>query len=183
MGMIPNILFIIRSCYGESMPKPTQHYMRAAGLLIGALVAFLIFRSLMIPGSFGQYGHFRGDNLAEQMAKPVGYGERHACAQCHSDQESKHTTGKHQGVQCQDCHGPMRDHVEDDIVKGPMAINRSPMLCLRCHRALPSRPAEFPQIVVQDHYGVGEQLTEEGACLTCHTPHAPDLDVSSGGAK
>lgn len=155
---------------------PHRHLVRAGMILVGALVAFFIVRALLVPKSFGQFGTFRGSNLAEQAALPANYGPPDVCATCHADLFETKAKGKHLNVPCQTCHGPVAEHVQDDGMK-PMIINRSFTLCARCHQKLEARPAQFPQINIQEHLA-GKNLTtegNEGVCLTCHNPHSPAI--------
>ena len=46
---------------------------------------FLAVRSLFVPRSFGQYGHYRGSALAEIAAKPGLFAGHGACESCHTD--------------------------------------------------------------------------------------------------
>lgn len=153
--------------------KHTKHYWRASFLIIGAFLAFLIVRAFLIPASFGKYGFYRADNVQEQMNKPVSFAKRGTCGNCHDKIVQVHTKAKHQSVQCQNCHAPLVLHVKNDDFVGEMPIKRSPKMCLRCHRKLPSRPLDFPQIDSKDHLGVAEQLLPIGECIKCHHPHDP----------
>lgn len=151
-----------------------RHLVRAAGLLIGALFIFFVVRAFLIPSSYGQYGNFRGDNLAEQAAILPNYGPPDACATCHADHVAKKEKGKHASVPCQTCHGPVGDHVQDDGMK-PMIINKSFTLCVRCHQKLEARPQQFPQINIGEHLARNHLSTDgnEAVCLSCHNPHRP----------
>ena len=154
--------------------KHTKHYWRALFIILGALFVFLVVRAFLVPESFHKYGFYRGNNVAEQMGlKPV-YGKKDACTDCHGDTVKLHAAAKHQSVQCQNCHAPLTRHIVDGEMVELMPIDRSPKLCLRCHRALPSRPKDFPQIIAKDHVGVVEEELEMGACLKCHNAHQPD---------
>ena len=154
--------------------RHTKHYWRAAFLILLGLIAFFSFRALLIPESFGKFGYYRGDNVEEQMSLPVSFSKNEACADCH-EVAAIHESGKHKTVQCQNCHAPLAVHVVEGEMVELMPIDRSPKLCLRCHRKLPSRPQDFPQIVAQDHTGEFEQNLKSGACLECHQPHSPSL--------
>lgn len=151
-----------------------HHLTRAGLLLAGALIAFFIVRALLVPASFGKYGNFRGDNLAEQAAIPVNYGPPEVCATCHAEHVAKKEKGKHAGVPCQTCHGPVGDHVQEDGMK-PMIINKTFTLCARCHQKLEARPAQFPQINIYNHLARAKLTIDgnEAVCLSCHNPHAP----------
>ncbi len=158
----------------ETTMVPHRHLVRAGLIVVGALIAFFVVRALLVPKSFGQYGHFRGDNLAEQMAPPSQYGPPDVCASCHAKIFDTKSKGRHASVPCQTCHGPVSGHVQDDGMK-PMIVNRSFTLCARCHQKLEARPTQFPQITIQEHLGRVRLTTEgnEGVCLTCHNPHRP----------
>lgn len=153
---------------------PHRHLVRAGLILVGVLIAFFVARALLVPKSFGQFGTFRGDNLAEQMALPVQYGPPDVCASCHAEIFATQTKGRHAFVPCQTCHGPVNIHVQDDGMK-PMIINRSFTLCARCHQKLEARPVQFPQISIGEHLARKNLTTEgnEDVCLSCHNPHAP----------
>ena len=150
-----------------------KHLFRAAGLLLGALFIFFVVRALLVPGSFGQYGHFRGDNLAEQAAKPMIHGSPVSCADCHDELFQIKMAGKHAAVPCQDCHAPLAHHIKDDGIE-PMPIHKSYTLCIRCHLKIESRPKNFPQIDLHEHLAKANLTTDdEGVCFTCHKPHDP----------
>ena len=152
----------------------SKHYFRAGGIVVGGFFAFLIVRAFLMPKSFGQYGHYRADNVAEQRAKPLAFGAISACGECHAEQAMIHGKGKHQTVQCQNCHAPLAVHIQEGVFQEPMPINRLAALCLRCHGELPSRPEGFPQIDVKKHLGgMAPEGPSEGVCLRCHRPHDP----------
>jgi len=131
-------------------------------LVIVAL--FLVARSLLVPPSFGQYGHYRGEALREIAAREPYWAGRGACDDCHADHVKKVAGAEHKGLSCEDCHGPSRAHVENPEVKLPkMAFGQ----CVRCHEASPSRAAWLHQINSHNHY------TGQG-CTECHAPHQPN---------
>ena len=154
--------------------RHTKHYFRISFLLIGAFLLFLLFRAFMIPHSFGDFGFFRGDNVQEQMDPPITFAPKETCADCHPDVAQKHSGGQHQPVQCQNCHEPLSVHVnlETGDFLDAMPIDRSTKLCLRCHRQLPSRRSDFPQIDLEKHLPTDRMQNPE-ACVTCHNPHSP----------
>ncbi len=153
--------------------RHSKHYFRAAILILGGFFAFLTVRSLVLPKSWGEFGHYRGDNLAEQMAKPVSFGPPAICATCHGDVSELHQKGSHKTVQCQNCHAPLSVHIKDGAFQELMPIDRSATLCLRCHAALPSRPKGFPQIDVKSHIEAAGLELAPGVCLNCHQAHDP----------
>jgi len=56
-----------------------------------------------------------------------------------------------------------------------MPVDRSFLLCARCHRKVLARPDKFPQVVLEQHL-VEQQAAgpvEGKICLDCHDPHSP----------
>lgn len=156
--------------------RHSKHYFRAGFLILGGFLAFLIVRSLLIPPSFGQFGHYRGEALGDEKGRSPFFGSRESCDDCHAEISSIHGRGGHQGVPCQDCHAPLSVHIDSEgVFLEPMPIDRSPRLCLRCHGRLPSRPEKFPQIDVEDHVESKGMPLAEGVCLNCHQVHNPGL--------
>ncbi|MDO8518820.1 MAG: hypothetical protein Q7T11_01495 [Deltaproteobacteria bacterium] len=157
--------------------RHTKHYFRAAFLILGGLGLFLLVRAFLLPSSFGKYGFYRGDNVAEQMAKPIHFAPKNACADCHGDIWEKHQTGSHSTVQCQNCHDALSVHfnAEKGEMVGPMPIQKNTKLCLRCHLDLPSRRADFPRINPEEHLKENPAAHDPGVCGTCHSPHSPKI--------
>jgi uncharacterized protein with PIN domain len=150
-----------------------RHVFRVALVVVLALVVFMLTRGLLVPKSYGMYGPYRHDNVAEQMnARKPAFGGAQACADCHVEQSKKRAAGRHKTVNCEVCHGPLRQHVKEDGSIDPMPVDRSFTLCTRCHRKLVTRPASFPQVVPEQH--VNGPL-EGKICLECHDPHSPKL--------
>ncbi len=136
-------------------------------LLTGVIVVgYFGARHFLVPKSYGQYGHFRGDAMKEIAALPISYAGRTACAECHDEVVAKLAGGSHKNVGCESCHGPSQAHIEDPVGVTPKIDD--PRFCLRCHQANFSRPAKFPQIDGANHHGDQSQK-----CITCHQPHAP----------
>jgi len=129
----------------------------AAGILV-----FLLARSIFVPRTFGQYGHYRGAALAEIAAKPVMFAGHGAC---------------------EACHGPLAKHADDPTALQPPKMDVA-VLCVRCHEANKAKPATFPQVVSAEHSG-------GVPCDTCHKPHSPRIggadtasaEKASGGGK
>ena len=151
-----------------------RHVLRALFVLLLALVAFVLGRSLLVPKSYGLYGSYRFDNVAEQRSvrEPL-HGGAAACADCHDDRAKVVTAGAHKKVSCEVCHAPLGRHVKDGDVIAAMSIERSFTLCARCHRKIDGRPAAFPEVVLEQHVTTGP--LEGKICLDCHDPHSPKL--------
>ncbi len=65
--------------------KDAGHLFRLAAVFVIGILAFLGIRAVLVPKSFGQYGHYRGDALAEIAARPVSFAGHQACEDCHTD--------------------------------------------------------------------------------------------------
>jgi hypothetical protein len=151
--------------------KDAGHLFRFAALFVVGTLTFLGVRGLFVPKSFGQYGHYRGNAIAEIAARPIHFAGHQACETCHTDVVDKKKDGKHANVNCEACHGPLAKHADDPSV-APPKLNTA-VLCLRCHTASAAKPKGFPQ-VADDHSG-------GVPCETCHQPHNPA--IAAGGAK
>jgi uncharacterized CHY-type Zn-finger protein len=138
----------------------------AAVFAIG-VVLFLVARSIFVPRSFGQYGHYRGAALAEIAVKPVVYAGHGACESCHTDVYDVESKGVHSHVACESCHGPLGKHADDPAALQPPKMEVA-VLCVRCHEANKAKPATFPQVVSAEHSG-------GVPCDTCHQPHSPRI--------
>jgi hypothetical protein len=153
--------------------KDTGHLFRLAGLFVAGIVLFLVIRGFMVPSSFGQYGHYRGNALAEIAARPFNFAGHEACETCHTDVFDKKKGGKHAHVNCEACHGPLARHADDPASLTPARLDTA-VLCVRCHETNAAKPRNFPQIVSVDH-------ANGLPCETCHQPHTPV--ISAEGAK
>jgi hypothetical protein len=152
-----------------------RHVFRVLLVLLLVLIVVVVGRSFLVPKSFGTYGHYRYDNVAEQMAaRPALHGGARSCAGCHAERAKAVAGGAHVKVSCEVCHGPLGSHVKDGkvIQAAAVAIDRTPKLCEYCHAKIDGRPAKFPQVVVHKHVdgGIGPK-----GCLECHDPHSPKL--------
>jgi uncharacterized CHY-type Zn-finger protein len=156
-----------------SVFKDAGHIFRFAGLFVLAFVAFLVVRHFVVPKSFGEYGHYRGNAIGEIAARPVHYAGHQACEACHADVAAKKMNGKHAHVNCEACHGPLAKHADDPTAVKPVLPDTA-VLCARCHTASAAKPKGFPQVDPATH-------SQGMPCETCHDPHSPALDA--GGAK
>jgi hypothetical protein len=152
--------------------KDAGHLFRLAALFLVAFLAFLGIRGLLVPRSFGQYGHYRGDAMAEIAARPVNFAGHQTCETCHTDVLEIKKDGRHARVNCEACHGPQAKHADDPASVKPAKLDTA-VLCLRCHAMNSAKPVSFPQVAADHSNGL--------ACDACHQPHSPAIDA--GGAK
>ncbi|MFI5114558.1 MAG: multiheme c-type cytochrome [Terriglobales bacterium] len=152
--------------------KDAGHLFRLAAVFVVGTLAFLGMRVFLVPKSFGQYGHYRGDAIAEMAARPVNFAGHQACEGCHADVLEKKKGGRHARVNCEACHGPLAKHADDPSVQ-PAKLDTA-VLCVRCHEENAAKPKSFPQVASADH-------STGLACDTCHQPHSPA--ITAGGTK
>jgi hypothetical protein len=156
-----------------------RHVFRALLVLLVVIVAVSLGRGFLRPASYGQFGPYRGENVAEQMAvRPPQHGGAASCgvAGCHAEQPKAHAAGRHQAVSCEICHGPLALHVTAGQKSAAMPVDRSFGLCARCHRKILGRPEKFPQVVLDQHVrDQGGGQVQGQVCLDCHNPHSPKL--------
>lgn len=143
-------------------PKLPPQILRLVLLTLGIIGSYLVARTLLTPGSFGQYGHYRGAALEEMASRDPVFAGWKACDECHSDTRELQAKHEHRGISCESCHGPARAHAANPDLK-TAAIPE--LLCLRCHSKSVARPLTQKQINPSDHF--------EGKCLECHLPHNP----------
>jgi len=153
--------------------KDASHLFRFAGLFVLAFLLFLLIRGYVVPKSFGEYGHYRGNAIKDIAARPVHFAGHQACETCHSDVQDVKKNGKHAHVNCEACHGPLAKHADDPAAVTPPKLDTA-VLCVRCHAASAAKPKDFPQVNAAEH-------SSGVPCETCHQPHSPA--ISAGGAK
>lgn len=151
-----------------------KHVFRVVLLFVVLIVSIVLGRSLFVPESWGRYGWYRADNLAEQKDLPVRHGGDESCQKCHQEEFDARGQGGHKAVRCEVCHAPLVTHADEKVKTADMRTNKTVDLCATCHRKLAARPATFPQIELRAHVeGWGMQYGE-GVCFTCHAnPHKP----------
>lgn len=147
--------------------KDAEHLVRLAAAFAIVLVGFLLVRAHFVPKSFGQYGHYRGDALAELSSKPISFAGHQSCEECHADVLEVKRAGKHAGVNCEACHGPLATHAADPASVVPQLPDTA-VLCARCHEENIAKPKSFPQVASKEHSG-------GVLCKSCHVPHSPML--------
>jgi ribosomal protein S27AE len=134
-------------------------------LLILAVGGLVVGRALLIPDTFGDYGHYRAAALDENRALEIAYAGQDVCGECHYDEYELKQQSHHRTVSCEACHGPGARHVDAPDEHTPDAP-RGRGYCALCHGYNPSRPTGFPQIIPELH-------NPGKACMSCHDPHNP----------
>jgi hypothetical protein len=156
--------------------ESARHVFRVLFLLLVLVVAGVIGRSFLVPPSYGTYGPYRADNVAEQASArvPLHLGTA-SCRACHAARVDAVAAGAHRRLDCEVCHGPAGAHARGGARIAEARIDRSFANCARCHRRIDGRPASFPQVVLEQHLrDQGAPGRAEGAvCLDCHDPHGP----------
>jgi len=126
---------------------------------------FLVIRHLLVPDTFGQYGHYRGDALIDNASMEPVHATREACYDCHSDIREKLENDLHGELSCLICHGPGLVHIDN-----PEAQNIDKKgdreFCGKCHQFNAARSLEvIYQVDIATHH------TEKENCIECHNPH------------
>jgi hypothetical protein len=152
--------------------KDAEHLVRVALVFVVGIFAFVALRAVLVPRSFGEYGHYRGNAIAEIAAKPIVFAGHQTCETCHVDIATLKSQGKHVSVNCEACHGAQAQHAEDPGTVQPAKLDTA-ILCVRCHAVNGAKPKSFPQVIASDH-------STGLPCETCHQPHSP---LIAPGAK
>ena len=148
-------------------PRIPQQIISLAILFALAIGALVWARILLIPESFGRYGHYRADAVDEIISQEIKYAGYRACIDCHDDISELKERSHHRDVSCEVCHGPAAKHTDSPDEFTPEAP-RGRGYCPLCHGYNPSRPTGFPQIITMFH-NPGQP------CMKCHDPHNPLL--------
>ena len=156
-----------------SVFKDAGHLFRFAGLFVLAFIVFWAIRGYVVPKSFGQYGHYRGNAIGEIAARSVHFAGHDTCETCHTDVLDVKKNGKHEHVNCAACHGALAKHADDPASVTPPKLDTA-VLCVRCHATTAAKPKGFPQVSAEEH-------STGLPCETCHQPHSPAM--VAGGAK
>jgi len=164
-----------RSSAGATMHafKDSGHIFRLVAVFVVGIILFLVIRGFLVPKSFGEYGHYRGNAMAEAAARPINFAGHETCETCHVDVLDKKKDGKHAHVNCEACHGPLARHADDPASVQPAKLDTA-VLCVKCHEANAAKPKSFPQVASADH-------SSGLPCDTCHQPHSPA--ITDGGTK
>ncbi len=146
----------------KRMPEQIRHLVPPIAAVI---IIYLVVRHLLVPFSFGLWGHYRALSVIQNAELPIKYAGADACGECHGDIGSTKSGGYHRGVACETCHSAAYDHTQDpETIKPRLPNTRAD--CLLCHAYQPSRPTGFPQVVSESHNPLKQ-------CILCHQPHDP----------
>ncbi|MGB8516416.1 MAG: c-type cytochrome [Gallionella sp.] len=154
------------------MPK---HIARLLILIALIVVVAFTAKHLLVPASFYQYGHYRGDAVAEIASKVPKLQGSAACQSCHKEVYEEWTAGIHRkatksgavqdvvvkyGPGCEVCHtGPAGNHPSKEAM--PLSIEDKVTSITHLERKV--HPANVP--------GRNLLLSPEemrGLCLNCH---------------
>ncbi|PLW97994.1 MAG: hypothetical protein C0591_05415 [Marinilabiliales bacterium] len=147
------------------MPVQVKRLLLVFAFFIAISVALIYF---LTPKSFGEYGHYRGKALEEISSTEIKYVQMDDCAMCHDSIAELKNSGLHATLQCEVCHGPGFNHIED-YENNRMEIPNEGQFCMRCHIMNAASPKKVIKQIDAVEHAEGED------CITCHNPHQPWL--------
>jgi len=127
---------------------------------------FIGIKHLVVPESFGEYGHYRAKSLNDNKERIQYYKGEEKCASCHQEAFDLKDSDLHSEISCEACHPPMINANTDCEVNPPI-IKGTIEFCGQCHAMNLGRLKKgVPQLVIEEHKG-------DQNCIECHNPHAP----------
>ena len=166
--------------------KYNTHVIRIVIILVVLAVAGIGVRAMMVPKSFGKYGHYRADAIQDEMNREIRNGTNASCLSCHPYIKEMHSTGVHKTVSCEFCHGPVAEHIQDGkiIDKLPKKQGKAiKTLCLRCHnQIIRARPKESIKMISMPKHLEDKKVQLDHNCDQCHNVHAPMMWVNQAKA-
>ena len=170
----------------EYKSKYYSHVVRIVVVLVCLVVGGVVVRGMVLPKSFGKYGHYRADAITDEIDRPIRNGTNASCMACHPYIREMHLNGVHHTVSCEFCHGPMADHVQDGkvIAKLPKKQGKEiRRLCLRCHnQIIRARPKESIKMITMPDHLKEKHVRTDHICNQCHNVHAPLMWVKQARA-
>jgi hypothetical protein len=127
---------------------------------------FLVARHLLVPDTFGEYGHYRGASLFDNALPEIHYAGQEACFECHPDIQDIKSKDVHSSIHCETCHGPGQKHV----ISGAVADISKPSgreFCGSCHTPNAAKKKDAVVQVDLNKHNTGKNCTE------CHNAHQP----------
>ena len=166
--------------------KYNTHVIRIIVILVVLLAIGIGVRAMLVPESFGKYGHYRAGAIQDEMNLEVRNGTNASCLPCHSYIKEMHFSGVHKTVSCEFCHGPFADHIKDGKVIAKLPKKQGEeirTLCLRCHnQIIRARPKESIKMVTMPDHLQKKQVRLDHTCDQCHNVHAPLMWVKQAKA-
>jgi transcription elongation factor Elf1 len=168
-----NLFLVARKvALGEAVGRRDyRHTVPVFALLVVVVIAGLVARELFVPDTYGRYGSYRAEAVAEARDKPQSYVGVQTCATCHEEIARLRSKDVHAKVQCETCHGTGAAHATNP--ETAMVVPDGRTACLTCHQKLDARLASFPQIDVAAHFAFLGVVDPNLACTECHSPHEP----------
>ena len=114
--------------------KQAAHLIRPALVFTAGSLLFLVARSVIVPPSFGHYGHYRAAAIQDIRRQPMHFAGQQVCAGCHPDEVEERNKDKHRTVACEACHGPSSAHAESAGEEKHPLLDAT-VLCRSCHEA------------------------------------------------
>jgi hypothetical protein len=131
------------------------------------ILLFIGVRAVLVPKSFGRYGHYRADAIDEIAAEKTHYAGKAACIECHTAEATKLESDLHSDLTCEVCHGPGDRHIASTKTTGLLKRSGDRETCGICHEKNPARNTEYvKQVKIREHH------IERKNCIECHNPHA-----------
>lgn len=173
-----------------------NHAWRPLFVVIGIVILILAARAIIVPSDFmaknGNYKYqwHRISNEEEWKNFQVKYQGRDFCGQCHPEQLEQVVGSKHAKIQCENCHvqidkGKAVHPIDlEESFQYPLniGIDRSRVLCLRCHAELPYRPTTYVGLEsgpIPLKMQNPEKHNPGIECTICHNSHV--AGVKMGG--
>lgn len=157
--------------------KPYSHVAIIVVVLALVVLIGVAVRAMVVPESFGKYGHFRGTAVEDEINRPLRNRTNVSCLSCHPFIREAHQGGIHKSVSCEFCHGPYADHVLDGKVIGKLPVRKKEeitTLCLRCHnQIIRARPKESIKMISMPQHLEEKHVRTDHTCDQCHNVHAP----------
>lgn len=157
-----------------------SYRMRLTVIVVGIVVMTaggLLVKKLLLPESWGVYGHYRADAIAESAAEPIRHGTNASCFSCHPYEAGIHKKGLHKTISCEFCHGTYADHVEGGKKSMALPVKRNEeitTLCLRCHNSqIKARAVAVIKTVGMPDHLEKQKVKTTHTCNQCHHVHAP----------
>lgn len=170
----------------EYKSKSYSHVFKIILILIAVLGLGIAVRAMVMPKTFGEFGHYRGSAIEDEMNRPLRNGTNASCLVCHPYIRQMHLEGVHKTVSCEFCHGPIADHVKDGKVIADLPMKQGEeikKLCLRCHnQIIRARPKESIKMISMPQHLEEKHVRIDHNCNQCHNVHAPLMWVNQAKA-